>query len=85
MNHDVEITVGGIPAIARVTYYAPASGGVGMSGPVDSYQDLAAPEAEEVEFTLCDRRGREAPWLERVASRTDAWADIERQVLAASW
>ena len=36
----------------------------------------------ELDYTICDRRGRPAPWLERKASKDDI-ANIEEEILNA--
>jgi hypothetical protein len=36
------------------------------------YGDADPPEPEEFEFTILDRRGRPAPWLERKLTEADS-------------
>jgi hypothetical protein len=56
----MESTVAGIPCIINVTYYFKQE----PLGPMcDS--DLDCYGYTEIEFEVCDRRGRPAPWLER--------------------
>jgi hypothetical protein len=63
---EYDITVAGIPAIARVTDYTPADPG-NPWGPIDR---CCPAEPAVLEFELLDRRGRPAPWLERKADAT---------------
>lgn len=59
---EVNTRIAGIPAIAAVNYSPPMNGGREI-----------APEPEEWDIEILDRRGRPAPWL---ASKIDA-ADID--------
>lgn len=59
----------GIPAICRVTY---ASDYRPMAITGTGYGDADPPEPEEFEFTILDRRGRPAPWLERKLTEADS-------------
>lgn len=57
----IEATVAGIPALLRVDTYTVVKGSHSRSAPSDwDYYGYT-----EVEYTVCDRRGRPAPWLER--------------------
>lgn len=76
----IPVNVAGIPALAHVTWYQPAFAGRGVSGPVSSYAALAAPEDEDVEFELYDRKGYPAPWLEAKLEGEVAY-DVTEQVL----
>lgn len=67
MTTEVQTTVCGIPCRARMTYYVPADPGRTYGPPEHCYP----PEFEEVDFTILDRRGRPAPWLERKLSDAD--------------
>lgn len=53
--------VAGIPAIARVTNFYPGHGGNYTGHPDFRYPK----EYPEIEFEICDKKGRPAPWLER--------------------
>jgi hypothetical protein len=58
---DIEIRVSGIPCIARVTGYTPEI-------KTDFWcriEHAEPPSDAEIDWELCDRRGRPAPWLER--------------------
>lgn len=57
----IEACIQGIPCLIDVTHYAPATPGRLWGPPENCYPD----EPEEIDFTVCDRRGRPAPWLER--------------------
>jgi hypothetical protein len=64
---EIETRVAGIPCIIGVTYFESVSG---------SYSYYAASDWDyrgytECEFTVCDRRGRPAPWLERKLTSKD--------------
>jgi hypothetical protein len=64
MRHETHIS--GIPCIAVVTGYHLQRP---MGPSADS--DWDAEGYEEIEFEICDRRGRLAPWLERKATDAD--------------
>lgn len=53
--------VAGIPCICEATYYAEGSP-MRITG--TGFGDADPPEYEEFEYTILDRRGRPAPWLE---------------------
>ena len=63
---DIATRCAGIPCIARVTHYLKQQP-LGTSA--DSDWDCYG--YEEIEFDLCDQRGRPAPWLERKLSDQD--------------
>ena len=66
---NIPIRIAGIPGIAHIhSYYAarPAQ----LYGPPERCYPA---EDAEIEFTICDRRGRPAPWLE--AKLTDKTRD----------
>lgn len=67
------VSVSGIPAIAKVEEYRPGDPGR-LTGPPER---CYPPEPEEVEYTLHDRKGYPAPWLEQMADERD----VERQIL----
>lgn len=64
---EIESRVAGIPCIIGVIHFDGADGSYSASAPsdVDYYGYV------EVEFEVCDRRGRPAPWLERKLSDND--------------
>lgn len=67
----IHARVAGIPCLLEVTSYyryRPAN----LCGHPDRW---TPPEPEEIEFRVCDRRGRPAPWLERKLT------DVDRQTL----
>lgn len=66
MGNQIETRVAGIPAIARVTRFFRQR----PLGP-SAHSDLDCDGFTEIEFDICDRRGRLAPWLERKASPRD--------------
>lgn len=76
---EIPVKVCGIPAIARVDSYHPGSPPI-----LTGHPDRCCPgEPDEVEFTICDRRGRPAEWLERKMTDADR-DDAEQQVRAYS-
>lgn len=61
-----ESTVAGIPCLIRVDYFFKQK----PLGPMcDSDMDCAG--YVNVDFTVCDRRGRPAPWLDRKLTTED--------------
>lgn len=64
----------GIPAGVVVTYYSP-----GTDKMITSRSEQPN-DPEEVEFELLDRKGYQAPWLEKTLKPED-WSDIQDQVL----
>ena len=58
---DFASRVQGIPCTIRVDSYSP--------GCAASWDDPG--EGPEFEYTICDRRGRPAPWLDRKVDDTD--------------
>jgi hypothetical protein len=64
MRH--ETTISGIPCVVVVTGYHLQRA---MGARADSDWDAAG--YEEIDFEICDRRGRLAPWLERKATDAD--------------
>lgn len=65
----IEARVAGIPCTVRVdtcTIVGPWKGPASSAPSADDYYGY-----EEIEFTVCDRRGRPAPWLEKKMSRKD--------------
>lgn len=74
---DIETTVSGIPAIARVTRYFRQR----PLGPTAD-SDLDCYGYTEIDFDLCDRGGRPAPWLERKATEQDR-SRIEDEIATA--
>jgi hypothetical protein len=71
----IEARISGIPCLIEVTHYAAAVPGRLWGAPENCYPD----EPEEIEFEVCDRRGRSAPWLERKMTKDDR-LEIERLI-----
>jgi hypothetical protein len=65
---EIESRVAGIPCIIGVTYFESVAGS--HSYHADSDMDYYG--YTECEFTVCDRRGRPAPWLERKLTAKDS-------------
>jgi len=63
----IEAHIHGIPCLIEVTHYAPRLPGRYSGPPESCYPD----DPEEIDFTVCDRRGRPAPWLERKMTQAD--------------
>lgn len=59
--------VNGIPCKCEVTSFSPY---VPMRITGSGQGDVDPPEEAEFEFNILDRRGREAPWLERYVTPT---------------
>lgn len=58
---EIEMRVCGIPAIIRVTHFVHVKGSYSYNAPSDiDYYGFT-----ELEYDICDRRGRLADWLER--------------------
>lgn len=75
---DVDVRILGIPAIANVTHYFRQEP---MGRWVDS--DLDAQGYVDLEYTICDKRGRPAPWLERKMKQSDhenLWCDVLNKI-----
>ena len=71
----VEVTVQGIPALALIEHYRP-----GEPAKIHGPPETCHPGAdEECDWTLWDKRGYAAPWLEKLADERD----VEEQVLDA--
>jgi hypothetical protein len=64
---EIESRVAGIPCIIGVTYFD----GVDGSYDYNAASDMDYHGYVECEFTVCDRRGRPAPWLERKMTGQD--------------
>lgn len=62
---NIASTVAGIPCLVHVDYCLVVKGNSRADNPDDYYGYT------EVEFTVLDRRGREAPWLEKKLSDED--------------
>ncbi|WP_289101034.1 hypothetical protein [uncultured Marinobacter sp.] len=63
-----ESRVAGIPCQIEVTYYS-EDRPMRVTG--SGFGDADPPEPEEFEFTVLDRKGYPAPWLERKLTRDD--------------
>jgi hypothetical protein len=72
----IAFRVAGIPCLIRVDYVHITSGTYSRQAetPDEYYGDRT------IEFTVCDRRGRPAPWLERKMNDQDT-LDIEELIL----
>ena len=73
----VPVVAMGIPALAKVTYYAPAAAGY---YPVGNMRANEPAEPAEVEVELYDRKGYRAKWLEDNMTE-DQYLEVEQQVL----
>ena len=63
----MESTVAGIPCIIQIDRCMVVKGSYSYNAPSDhDYHGYS-----EIEFTVCDRRGRPAPWLERKLTEND--------------
>jgi hypothetical protein len=72
---EIETRVAGIPCIVGVTHFESVRGS--FSYRADSDMDYYG--YIECEFTVCDRRGRPAPWLERKMTDKDT-SRIESEI-----
>jgi hypothetical protein len=76
---ELETRVAGIPCIVGVTHFESVRG----SFSYHAASDMDYHGYIECEFTVCDRRGRPAPWLERKLTSEDISridAEIEEQM-----
>ena len=67
--------VAGIPCTIRIDHHSVVKANIRA----DSDWDYSG--YEDFEYTICDQRGRPAPWLERKATQTDhnqIYIDMER-------
>lgn len=76
-----KVRVSGIPALAVVRYYNPGASGT-IYGEPWSFATLQAPDPEEIEYELYDRRGYRALWLEDKLRDRRVEDDVTEQVLA---
>ena len=72
---EIEGNVNGIPCIIGVLYVNIVKPWRGSPWTCDNPFDYYG--YEEIEYMLFDRKGYEAPWLEKIADRED----IEKQIL----
>jgi hypothetical protein len=70
---EIESRVAGIPCIIGVTHFESVAGNSRADSDWDYYGYI------EAEFTVCDRRGRPAPWLERKLTDKDS-SRIESEI-----
>ena len=64
---EIETRIAGIPCIVGVTHFESVRGSFSYHAASDwDYHGYV-----ECEFTVCDRRGRPAPWLERKLTSKD--------------
>jgi hypothetical protein len=68
----METRIAGIPCMIKVGYFNVVKGDSRADNP-DDYRGYT-----DFEFTVCDRRGRPAPWLEKKMTSKDE-ADIQEQ------
>jgi hypothetical protein len=68
----METKIAGIPCLIKVGYFNVVKGNSRADNPDDYYGYT------DFEFTVCDRRGRPAPWLEKKMTKQDE-ADIQEQ------
>ena len=74
MSDTIEMRIAGIPAIIEVTDYVQVRGSFAYDAPsADDYYGY-----EEMDYVICDRRGRPAPWLERKVT-----PEIRREIESA--
>lgn len=76
----IQTTVSGIPCQIRIDHFHVQPPFQGSPWQCDS--DIDWYGYSEIEWTVLDRRGRPAPWLERKLSAADC-ARIEREIAAA--
>jgi len=79
MSTIITTHVQGIPCQARITYYSRARPARIYGPPEDCYEA----EDAEVDFTILDRRGRPAAWLERKMTDDDVFR-IEGELIEAA-
>lgn len=73
-----ETRISGIPCLIDVIYFSK-----GYPAKINAEPDWCYPgEPDELEWVVCDRRGRPAPWLERKLTGEDA-ARIDAELSAA--
>lgn len=77
---NINTTVAGIPAVVRVTHFLEVKPWRGPACSCPSDWDYYG--YTEIEFEVCDRRGRSAPWLERKLSDTER-ERIDQEVIDA--
>ena len=73
---EIETRIAGIPCTINVTHFSQVRGSFSYNAP----SDLDYYGYEEIEFDICDRNGRPAPWLERKATDEDL-KRIEREIM----
>ncbi len=79
MSTLMETRVAGIPCTARIIYVSVVEGNYSYNAASDlDYYGYA-----EVDWELCDRRGRPAPWLAKKLTPADT-ARIENEILGYS-
>ena len=77
MPEFLPVKICGMPALVRVEHFLDVPGSFSRNAASDmDYHGYV-----EVEFTICDWRGRPAPWLERKLSK-EAYADLESEAIA---
>ena len=63
----IDTRIAGIPCVVEVLYYQPADPGWTLGPPEKCWP----PSPAVIEYRVCDRRGRPAPWLERKMTEKD--------------
>lgn len=74
-RRSVEVFIDGIPAIALIDTYIKVRPNPRADNPYDYHGYI------EVEFTLYDRKGYRAKWLDDLVERRGLWENIEEQVI----
>jgi hypothetical protein len=72
---EIETRVAGIPCIIGVTEYDSVDGSYNYN----ASSDMDYYGYSEIEWVVCDRRGRPAPWLEKKMTSKDE-SRIEREI-----
>jgi len=72
----IEARVAGIPCLINVTHMSVTKGSYSH----DAASDWDYYGGTEIEFEVCDRRGRPAPWLERKMTQREI-TEIEDLIL----
>lgn len=65
---EIESQIAGIPCVIGVTYYKHVEGQGSM---YSAASDLDYYGYTDIDWEVCDRRGRPAPWLKRKLTKAD--------------
>lgn len=68
MSHEIESRIDGIPCLISVTYYRAVKGAGSL---YSAASDMDYTGWTDMDWVVCDRRGRLAPWLERKLTQKD--------------